>query len=173
MFLTHFPKDIYLNPLKMTRPHPVEQEVSEKSHFIYRASLGNGKESSNSLVPFMYYIDYLVKLSKSLCLENLKKVLLPQSCIRREGWFSHEGFKNFMCSPLIELHHAIREREIQFWLKIISLQKFLGYNQYGRSSLCFIVLFCFVLFSVNDEVQRYFLESSIFLHLKLPVCLVF
>lgn len=51
--------------------------------FTLRASLGNGRESSTSLAPFMYYIDYLVKLSKCL-LENLKRaVVLPQVYIRR------------------------------------------------------------------------------------------
>lgn len=62
----------------MAKPLLVEQWLSEKLNFIQRTSLGNGRESRTSLVPFMYYINYLVKPSKCLHLENLKKeVLLP------------------------------------------------------------------------------------------------
>lgn len=86
LFSTHFPVDILFDTLKMAKPCLVEQQVSEKSSFLHRASLSNGKEQSTSLVPFTYFIDYLVKSAKCLYLENLKKeVLLPQVCLRIEG----------------------------------------------------------------------------------------
>ena len=94
----------------MEKPLLVKQQVSEKSSFIHRASLGYGKESSTSLVSFMYYIDYLVNSAKCLHLENLKKeVLLLQVCIRRESL--HKRFKNPVCAALTTLHDATRREK--------------------------------------------------------------
>lgn len=59
----------------------------------------------------MYYINYPVKPSKCLHLENLKKeVLLPWVCIRREVWSFCKGFKNSMCGFPVVLHAAQEKR---------------------------------------------------------------